>query len=184
MPHYAGIQQGSIVGSCGRRQGVRCAGLCPPLTATTGRSHQTPTHSDFKRGVTVHPDAVKSMPNIPQHWNVTGRPDVWYEFLHPGAFKMDDAPRSDFNTILSSGAAHIFSVSTTGQNTDRSQFADVILCPIVSFSTHLERMTLVCPGAAQGIIKNAAGNSQMLTANGVSITLALPTKESPCKVLG
>jgi len=30
MPHYAGIQQGSIVGSCGRRQGFAAPGFARP----------------------------------------------------------------------------------------------------------------------------------------------------------
>jgi hypothetical protein len=144
----------------------------------------TTNNLQCKMFVSVHPDAVKGMPNISQHWNVAGRPDVWYEFLHTSAIKMDDAPKSSFDTIFAPGAGHIFSISATGQKTDRSQFADVNLCPILTFSTYLERMTLICQGAAQGMIKDAAGTSRTeFTGSGINVPLTLPTKESPCRVL-
>jgi hypothetical protein len=139
--------------------------------------------------VTTPPAIAKRMnsenlPNLPQRWYVSGRPDVWYEFMNPSTIKMDDAPKSDFNTILPSGMGHIFSVSAAGQKIDRSQFADVILCPIVSFSTHIEQMTLICPGAAQGKITNASGSSQsQIVQMPANYILALPPKESPCKML-
>lgn len=138
--------------------------------------------------VSVHPDIAKrttpeNLPNLPQRWNVAGRPDVWYEFMSRSTIKMDDNVKSDFNTILPSGGGHIFSVSATGQKVDRAQFADVVLCPIVSFSTHLERMTLICPGTAQGKITNAAGTQNQIAQMEVSYSLALPPKDSPCKLL-
>lgn len=142
-----------------------------------------------KEFVNVNPDVAKSMAeagppnNPPQRWHVNGRVDVWFEFLHVDSVKTDDIPKSSSETIIGPGSGHIFSIEASGQTVDRTQFADVVLCPIMVFSTETVKQSIICPGAGQG---KSVSNGQILRQKEVNdkiFPLRLPNSDEECKAI-